>query len=168
MQRAKERETMTKAQEETARREKEAKKSEEWHAPCFGPGASPADGVKVQYMPASFFREARGPVRMSFGGFNKEVERMNEESAERRRRAKAMAEAANAKNEDVTDAEMAASLGKGEGAAKSGAKSAASCKGGDGAKGFMRPPALEATRKRSGDDDNHERKKKKKSKDAKR
>ena len=106
---------MAKAQEETARREKEAKQSEEWHAPGFGPGATPADGVKVQYMPASFFREARGPVRMSFGGFNKEVERMNEESAERRRRAKAMAEAANAKNEDVTDAEMAASLGKGKG-----------------------------------------------------
>ena len=161
---------MAKAQEETARREKEAKQSEEWHAPGFGPGATPADGVKVQYMPASFFREARGPVRMSFGGFNKEVERMNEESAERRRRAKAMAEAANAKNEDVTDAEMAASLGKGEGAAKSGAKSAASGEGGDGAKGagVMRPPALEATRKRSGDDDNHERKKKKKSEDAKR
>ena len=58
MQRAKERETMAKAQEETARREKEAKKSEEWHAPGFGPGATPADGVKVQYMPASFFREA--------------------------------------------------------------------------------------------------------------
>jgi len=157
---------MAKAQEETARREKEAKKNEEWHAPGFGPGATPADGVKVQYVPASFFREARGPVRMSFGGFNKEVERMNEESAERRRRAKAMAEAANAKNEDVTDAEMAASLGKGAGAAKSGAKSAASGEGGDGAKGagFKRPPALEATRKRSGDDDNHERKKKKKKK----
>ena len=53
MQRAKERETMAKAQEETARREKEAKQSEEWHAPGFGPGATPADGVKVQYMPAS-------------------------------------------------------------------------------------------------------------------
>lgn len=155
---------MAKAQEETARREKEAKKNEEWHAPGFGPGATPTDGVKV---PASFFREARGPVRMSFGGFNKEVERMNEESAERRRRAKAMAEAANAKNEDVTDAEMAASLGKGAGAAKSGAKLAASGEGGDGAKGagFKRPPALEATRKRSGDDDNHEWKKKKKSKE---
>ena len=151
---------MTKAQEETARDARKKQRRARSGTPGFGPGASPADGVKVQHAGFVLSRGQRSGVRMSFGGFNKEVERMNEESAERRRRAKAMAEAANAKNEDVTDAEMAASLGKGARAAR--AKSAASGKGGDGAKWIREtPPALEATRKRSGDDDNHERRKKK-------
>ena len=92
MQRAKEKETMEKASEETARRTDEAKKSEEWHAPGFAPGALLANGARgIQYMPA--VRRHAGPARMSFGGFNKETERMNEENAEKRRRAKAMAEA---------------------------------------------------------------------------
>ena len=102
---------MEKASEETARRTDEAKKSEEWHAPGFAPGALLANGARgIQYMPA--VRRHAGPARMSFGGFNKETERMNEENAEKRRRAKAMAEAERAKDEDVTDAEMASSLGK--------------------------------------------------------
>ena len=46
MQRAKEKETMEKASEETARRTDEAKKSEEWHAPGFAPGALLANGAR--------------------------------------------------------------------------------------------------------------------------
>ena len=162
MQRAKEKETMEKASEETARRTDEAKKSEEWHAPGFAPGALLANGARgIQYMPA--VRRHAGPARMSFGGFNKETERMNEENAEKRRRAKAMAEAERAKDEDVTDAEMASSLGKEAAAGKGGTKPKPAAQGKDDAKGagFKRPPALEASKTRSGDGEEHPRKKKK-------
>jgi hypothetical protein len=66
----------------------------------------------VQYLPRTAFVAAT-TGRMSFGGFNKETERQNQERVDRERRVKAAAAAARSSNTDVSEAEMAEKLGGG-------------------------------------------------------
>lgn len=155
---------MAKAAEEEAVKAEVKRKEEEWHAPGFEPrsegtgGAGAASGatapsghhVTVEYVSRSALVNTSRLTRLSFGGFNKEVEQQNKERRERERRVKAMAAAARAQTTDVSDAEMANTLGKAHDGAKGKKKKGGGKSDGGAVEGFARDAGDEGSLEKSG------------------